>query len=432
MRQLRVLALAPSLVLAALLIVGCASAPSRPPAPISSGEPRAEPQPPLPGGERSEGEIEMGELGELEPGEGRRELTPPHMTGRDITRAAILLPFSHPNPSVRAEAQGLLAGIEMALFERAGDSFLILPKDTAGTTAGARKAFDEALEDGADLVLGPLFSDNVRTISSPAREGGLPVIAFSNDPAAAGGGAYLASFSVEEEVARVVDHAVSQGVDTFAFLGPRNTYGMRVERALRFEAVRQGAFVIAGQFYDPANDTPVDEAGRLAQTLEPVVAEKPGQVAVMIPESGVRLRGVAPLLPYSGLDFRKIRMLGTSQWNDPSLWREPTLNGAWFAVPPPADREQFETSFARIYGRNPSSLASLGYEAAAVAISLNGLDRLDAAGLTDTDGFIGVNGLFRFRIDGTIERGLAVMEIDTAEGAQLVSPAPSSFDPPVG
>ena len=429
MRQLRVLALAPSLVLGALLIAGCASAPARPPAPISTGEPRAEPQPPLPDGS---GEIEIGELGELEPGEQPSELTPPHMTGREITRAAVLLPFSHPNRNVRAEAQGILAGIEMALFEKAGDSFLILPKDTAGTTAGAETALNDAMEDGADLVLGPLFSDNVRTIAPQANAAGMQMIAFSNDPAAAGIGAFLASFSVEEEVGRVVEHAIGQGVDTFAFLGPRSAYGQRVERALRFEAVRNGAFVMAGQFYDPANEAPVDEAQLLANTLIPLVEQKPGQVAVLIPESGVRLRGVAPLLPYSGLDFRKIRMLGTSQWNDPTLWREPTLNGAWFAVPPPADSERFTASFARIYGRNPSTLSSLGYDAAAVAIGLNELEQLNMIGLTSRDGFLGVNGLFRFNPDGRIERGLAIMEIDTAEGAILISPAPTEFDPTVG
>ncbi|MEO0786784.1 MAG: hypothetical protein AAFY10_13895, partial [Pseudomonadota bacterium] len=153
MKPLRVLALAPSLLLALLLFAGCASGPSQPPLTPSSGDPRAEPQPQLPGGIDQAGtkpdkpkptrdELERAQM------EG---LTPPHMIGREITRAAVLLPFSHPNRRVREEAQGMLAGIEMALFELAGDSFLIIPKDTAGTAAGASAAAEEALGQGADV-----------------------------------------------------------------------------------------------------------------------------------------------------------------------------------------------------------------------------------------------------------------------------------------
>ena len=41
-------------------------------------------------------------------------------------------------------------------------------------------------------------------------------------------------------------------------------------------------------------------------------------------------------------------------------------------------------------------------------------------------GFNGVDGVFRFRADGTNERGLAVMEIDN-NAATVISPAPRSF-----
>lgn len=429
MKQLRVLALAPSFLLAALFLAACSTAPSRAPLPPSSGDPRVEPQPPLTDLEKPDREKPSREEVEEAQQDG---ITPPHMIGREITRAAVLLPFSHPNRQVRNEAQGMLAGIEMALFERGGNDFLIIPKDTAGTVAGAETSFKEAVDEGADVILGPLFAQNVRTVTPLARERNIPVIAFSNDPTAAGGGAFLAAFTVEEEVARVVAHAALQGVTTFAFLGPRNAYGLRVERALRFEAARQGGYVVASQFYDPYNDAPVDEAQILANILKPLTRDERSQVGVMIPESGVKLRSVAPLLPYYGVDFRRLRMMGTSQWNDPSLWREPTLTGAWFPVPSASETANFTNAYHRIYGRVPSELASLGYDAAGVTIGLSGEDQLDFSGITNTDGFIGANGLFRFRVDGTPERALAIMEIHPGTGAELVAPAATSFTPPVG
>ncbi|MEM1150555.1 MAG: penicillin-binding protein activator, partial [Pseudomonadota bacterium] len=332
MKPLRVLASAPSLLIAAFLLAGCASS-----VPGGDTVPRTSE---LPGSAKPEGLEQAGTKPDLpkptreQIAEAQAEgLTPPHMIGRDITRAAVLLPFSHPNRQVRDEAQGMLAGIEMALFELASDDFLIIPKDTAGTVAGAETAAKEAIVAGADVVLGPLFSQNVRSVAPISFTQNAPVIAFSNDPTAAGGGAYLASFTVEEEVARVVEYATFQGIEAFAYLGPDSAYGRRVESALRQHSAANGAYVLATQFYDPSNAAPVDEAQAIANILGPMVEDNPGKVGVMIPESGVKLRSVAPLLPYYGVDFRNLRMLGTSQWDDPSIWREPTLNGAWFAVP---------------------------------------------------------------------------------------------------
>ncbi|MEL6569355.1 MAG: penicillin-binding protein activator [Pseudomonadota bacterium] len=433
MKPLRVLALAPSLLLAAIVMAGCASGPSNPPLSPSSGDPRVEPKPQLPGG------IDQAGTKPDKPKPTKDEiaraqvdgLTPPHMIGREITRAAVLLPFSHPNRRVRDEAQGMLAGIEMALFELADESFLVIPKDTAGTVTGTEAAATTSIEEGADVILGPLFADNVRSVTPLARGENAPVIAFSNDPTAASGGAYLASFTVEEEVARVVEYAAFQGVEAFAYLGPDSAFGRRVEQALRQYSAANGAYVLASQFYDPTNAAPVDEAEAIANILAPMVEDNPGRVGVMIPESGVKLRSVAPLLPYYGVDFRNIRMLGTSQWDDPSIWREPTLNGAWFAVPDDDRVADFEARYRRVYGVAPTNLSSLGYDAAAVAIDLKRRNRLDYGGITNAQGFLGANGLFRFRADGTPQRSLAIMEIDTREGAEIVSPAGTTFTPAI-
>ena len=435
MKPLRVLASAPSLILAALLVTACASTPPRPPAPISTGEPRVEPMPERtdPGAGAHDG-ISTGDLGDLsnEMDSAPKGLIPPHMVGREITRAAVLLPFSHPSRNVRSEAQGMLAGIEMALFEKAGDGFVILPKDTAGSTSRASQMTQEALDEGADVILGPLFSQNVQTVAPMAQAQDVPVIAFSNDPDAAGGGAWLASITVDEEIARVVEYAARQGVDTYAFLGPRSGYGQRVERALRLEAVRNGGSVLVSRFYDPANDAPVDEAKAVAELLKDEVEARPNRVALVIPEDGMKLRAVAPLIPYYGVDFRKLRMLGTRRWNDPDLWREPTLAGGWFAAPAQEDLDRFAEKYRRVYGRAPSDLSSLGYDAAAAAILLSGEDRLDRDGLNHPDGFMGLNGLFRFRPGGTAERSLAIMEIDREAGAVMIEQGRESFDPSLG
>ncbi|MEM7765921.1 MAG: penicillin-binding protein activator [Pseudomonadota bacterium] len=428
-RPLRGMASAPTLLLAALLMTACAGGPARPTVPISTGDPRVDPVPEaedaLPPGDETPVVI----VTDDEPAVSG-DLTPPHMQGRDITRAAVLLPFSHPNRRVQSEAQGLLAAIELALFEQGDDSFLLIPKDTAGTQTGTTEAALEAVSEGANVFLGPLFSANVQAIRSIAEQADAPVIAFSNDPGAAGEGAYLSSLTVEEEVARVVRYARQFGVESFAFLGPRNAYGYRVEAALREQALETGAGLSVSQFYDPASEAPTTEAQIVAEVLKQEIEFRPDRVALMIPENGTRLRAVAPLIPYFGVDFRRIRMMGTSRWaSDPSALREPTLSGAWFAAPPPEALATFESSYERVYGRQPPELAALGYDAASIAMVLERSRRgIDEAGIEDPDGFRGVTGLFRFREDGTTKRSLAVYEIDLSEGAVLVERGPGSFE----
>lgn len=435
----RIARLGPSLLLFALAsLAGCATTgTTRPPVGIATGETRAPVTPAEPtqpsanrnSDDTSDGQNALSDLLASLGGKSDGGLTPAFMKDREIIRLGILLPFTHPDARVRREADGLLAGAELALFEKGGDAVLLVPKDTRGSRPGAEEAVDAALKDKVDVILGPLFSDNVRTVADKARGKDVPVIAFSNDRRAAGGGAYLIPISAEVEVARMVEYAAEKGADTFAFLGPSSDYGRRAEQALRVEVSRRGGSLLTSEFYDPANEAPVDEAKRFADSVRGTVRTRPGKVAVLIPERGLRLLAVAPLLPYYDVDVRRMTLMGTGVWNDPSIWREPALIGGIFPAPDPANLDTFRSAYTRIYRNAPGDLSGLGYEAAAMAIALASQDRLNRSGVESPSGFIGVNGPFRFRIDGTAERGLAVMQIGS-EGVTVAQSAPVQFDTP--
>lgn len=407
-----------------LFAAGCASTPRQPPLSPSTGEERVEVDPD--GGGVDPGDVE--EIFEEEPDAenelaGDGGLTPPHMVEREIKRAAVLLPFSHSSSRVRSEAEGMLAAIELALFEQAGDDFLIIPKDTAGRADVAEAKAEEAIEEGADIIIGPLFGANVQPVNRIARQESVPVISFSNDRDAAGGGAYLISITPESEVTAVVEYAARVGVRSYAFLGPDSSYGRRIESALRGAAAVNGGSVIVSQKYGSKGEGQEEAASIVANTIK---NQPRGTVAIMIPEQGTRLRSVAPLLPYNGVDVRRLKLLGTGVWNDPSVWREPTLFGGLFAAPEPEAGTNFTESFQRNYGSAPKGLASLGYDAAALAIQLAGEENLTRRGVTNRDGFIGTNGLFRLRSDGLPDRGLAILEI-TPEGVAVAQPGKRDF-----
>lgn len=417
---------APSLVLASLLLAtACASAPARPPVSIGTGQPRVDPVTGVPLRASPGDVITEGELEPFARDDGG--LTPEFMRGKDVKRAAVLLPFTHPSANVRAEAESMLAGIELALFELAGTDFLMMPMDTAGRASTAEARADEAIKEGADIILGPLFSANVNGVKQAGNRKSVPVVAFSNDPNAAGGGAYLASIMPEEEVVRVMGYAASRGTRTFVYLGPDSTYGRQVEAAMRAEAARNGWRMASSAFYPPDSGAG-DQARQIASVVKAEYSVSDQRVGVMIPERGTRLLSVAPLLPYNGVDLKRVRLLGTSFWDDSSIWREPTLEGGLFATPDPDNMATFRETYRRIYGRAPTDLAAAAYDAAAMAVNLSATGAIQHSGVTDPNGFMGVNGLFRYRLDGTAQRGLAVKQIG-GSGASVVEKGITQFPP---
>ncbi len=387
-------------------------------------------------------------------------LRPPHMEEREPVRIALLLPLGAQQSSVRAAANALFNAAQMALFEFGNPNVLLIPKDTRGTATGAAGAAREAVQEGAELILGPLFSGSTAAVRSIAAARNIPVIAFSTDTQVAGNGVYLLSFLPDQEVERVVDYATLQGLNSFAGMVPQNEYGRRMAAAFTRAVSTRAGSLHGIETYPPRAEEMFDPARRLAlfdQRKRALKAEKarlkeagdPASLAalkrldgfdtfggvpyqaVFVPVGGTELRSVAPLLPYFDVDPRKVRFLGTGQWDDASIGREPSLVGGWYAAPPREAHDAFQRRYARTFGGQPPRIASLGYDATSLASALSARppgQRFGDEVLQTADGFAGVDGIFRFLPNGRNERGLAVLEV-RRNGAVVIDPAPTSFVP---
>lgn len=374
-------------------------------------------------------------------------LHPVHMEGRTPIRVALLLPLSHTSPQARAIAQSMRNAAEMAIFRSGRTDLLLMTKDTRGTVPGAQEAAQEAITEGAEIILGPLFAANVEAITSLAQSRHVPVVAFSSDSQVADENVYVLGFTPEQEVQRVASYAMSQGHFDFAAMVPYGDYGSRVDYTFQNTISQYGGLVVQTVHYDQGADDFRDQARALAHTYgvtrmarvdeetgqalgaEMLVPEDPGFTAVLLPEGGTTLRVLAPALPYNDIDNRNVRFLGTGLWDDERLWREPALNHGWFAAPDPELRARFGAAYQSVYGQAPHRLASLAYDAVTLAAFLADApagQRYTEPRLTNPSGFAGVDGIFRFNADGSTERGLAVLEVDSGE-VNVVSEAPTRF-----
>jgi hypothetical protein len=345
--------------------------------------------------------------------------------GAGSVRVALLLPLSGPGQSA-ALAQAMRNAAELAYGEARPD-LTILVKDDQGTAEGAREAAQQALGEGAELIIGPLFAPAVRAAGGVARQAGKPVVAFSTDAGVATRGVYLLSFLPQPEVDRIVDYASGRGRRSFAALIPDTTYGSVVEAQFREAAARRGARVVAvGRYASGQPQAAVDRVASL------VSGAAPQADALFVPDAADGLGAVGQALQAAGFDPQRVKPFGTGVWNDPRAYRIAALQGGWFAAPDGGGFAAFSDRYRARYNADPPRLATLPYDAVTLAAALartQGSQRFSEPALTSASGFNGADGVFRFKPDGGNERGLAVFEVRDGAAA-LVSPAPKTLQGP--
>ncbi|HRK19033.1 MAG TPA: penicillin-binding protein activator, partial [Hyphomicrobiaceae bacterium] len=348
-------------------------------------------------------------------------------------KVGLLLPLSGAGQTAII-AQSLQRAAELAISDmQAGQVIELVVRDDGGTPEGALKATTEMVDAGAEIILGPLFSRSVATASSVTRSRQVPMIAFSNDRTVAGTGVHLLSFFAGPEVQRVTDYAVSKGKRRFAAFIPDDTYGKTVEQRFRESVARNSGTIVAAKTY-PADGSgrtvPILEALK-ALKLEMAAAEQHGDPidALLLPGGEEMVPIVGPMLAQVGIDTSRIKILGTGALDSPTVGREPAFVGAWFASPEPKGFQSFAERFSRVHGLSPPRIATLAYDATAVAVALAGNPagaRYIPSALTRMAGYNGVDGLFRLTAEGPAERALAILEV-RATGAEVVEPAAGGF-----
>lgn len=330
-------------------------------------------------------------------------------------KIALLLPLSGISQTAIV-AKSMKQAAELALFENDNPNIQLIVKNDGGSPDGARKAAEEAITEGAEIILGPLFAKSVTAAADVGRRAvpPVPVLAFSNDRSVAGNGAYLISFLPEPEVQRIVDYAVRQGKRRMAALIPDNTYGHRVEAAFQSAVSRHGAVVFASERYPVQTNGMLEPVQKLLETIKPTDDMGAPVDALFLPGGPEVLPAVGPLIKYAGIDTKQMQLLGTGAWDFPNLGRDKIFVGGWYASPEPGGFKAFSERFARTFGQAPPRVATLSYDAMNIAIELSKAQpgqRFTPDRLTRPTGFRGTEGPLRLRSDGTTERTLAVLEV---------------------
>jgi len=342
-------------------------------------------------------------------------------TASGKARIALLLPLTG---RAAAIGQAMQQAAEMSLFDSGGRDIALASYDTGDTPDGAVQAYNKARTDGVALVLGPLFGPSAQALAPLVQQNGINVIAFSNDEQAARPGVWVMGIAAAPQVRRVADYAMSTGIRRFAVFAPQTSYGEQMARTLETYLAVHNATAVAVELYPSEAQDLSAPAQRLASAVR-----GDGKLAILVPVGPPRVSAVLAALNTAGVDASAVQYIGTGVWDVPGIGSVPGLRGGWYAAPDPARRADFERKFTATYGRPPQRLATLAYDAVALAAQLArrkpGGD-FSVEAITNPNGWAGVDGAFRLLPDGRSERALAVIEVQGDRGT-VVSPAPGTF-----
>ncbi len=348
----------------------------------------------------------------------------------EVVKVALLLPLTGRDAKV---GKALQDAAVLALFDKYAamppESIRVrvelIPKDTKADPARAALATQEAIKEGAKLIIGPLFSQSVSAAAPIARAANVNMVSFSNNRAVAGDNVFLLGFQPDEQVGRVTRYMAATGIETVAVLSPSTPYGQTITESLKSYARELNIKLEPIVYYNGmAGPTPEEVATIANSTANGRFAFD----ALFAPEGSDLLKTMLPLLEARGINRATTQLVGTGLWDEPAVRRSNDLTGAWYASAPNAGYKSFVDRFISTYDYDPPRIASLGYDAVALATTLasmpNGFDKRTIA---DPSGYAGpANGVFRFHRDGTAERGLAVLEV-VGPDVKEIDAAPRSF-----
>lgn len=353
------------------------------------------------------------------------------------TKTAVLLPLSGDTAAVGEHFRNAAL---MAQLERSvNDSTEVLFYDTKGTPAGAINAYMQAQQDRPDIILGPVFSPEVKAVAE--QNPSIPVISFTSDTSVLNGNTYSLALLIPQQIERIVDFACQQGQRRFAVLGPSDKTGDMIMRAFS-TAVQTcpGMQITQTSLYNPATTNLTSAITKIAPPLvdgrksnltdkEKELLKNPSASrlsfdALFVFEQGVKLQQVVSLLNYYDITPSLVPFYGLATLRQSN---NKDLTGAYFPDLPQDKLELYRRSYQTAFGKDPILLSALSYDAVSLISFLSQNNALSTAALTAPDGYQGINGRFRLNTNGTNNRLLEMFQIQGKNMFMKVADAPSSF-----
>ena len=350
--------------------------------------------------------------------------TGPSAPRSDSVAVALLVPSGSGQASDQLLARSIENAARLAITDLGEVKIDLRVYPTAGQAAQASAAAAQAVAEGAQVILGPVFAEEANAAGVAVAAAGVNVLSFSNNPAIAGGNVFVLGPTFDNTARRLATYAVRSGKSKVMIIHDRNAQGEAGRAAIQNGVAAAGGSVVATGGYEFSQNGIVQAIPALAAQ-----AKSSGAQAVFLTaDTAGALPLVSQLLSENGVNPTVTQYIGLTRWDIPAATLSlPGVQGGIFAMPDPSLFAQYQSRYMAAFGEQPHPVSAIAYDGIAAIGALAKQGRgMDRAALTQGAGYVGVNGIFRLLPDGTNERGLAIARIQNA-AITVVEPAPRSF-----
>ena len=385
-----------------------------------------------------------------------------NLLGAPVHRMAVMLPLTG---DAAATGKSIRTSIETAVLQNAPRNLSVTFYDTATNISDT---INEVLLDNPEVIIGPIFAEEVRTLRDNKPEI-LPVLSFTSDATAVANGEMTMALMPTSSVESIIKEMSIDGIKGFVILAPDTESG-KLMAGTALSAAEIYNVPISGIFYYKENNsesikntsmeasmnsartaahtrarevlsdiltterlTALEKSSLTLQLERLSKTETLGTLpynAVLFLGNGDDTESLASFLRYYGVTSREARFYGTALWEGSDILTDFNMTGAKYAVLPDTAPE-FSNLYERVSGTIPGRLAGFGYDAANMAMGMIYSNKSDAAYLLDPSGYAGVEGLYRLKPTGENERALQIVQISNNGSTQVVRYAPMNFLRPI-
>lgn len=342
-------------------------------------------------------------------------------------QVALLVPSGSGQSQDELFGANLENAARLAMSDLSGVNIDLRVYKTGGSPAQAAALAKQAVDEGAQVILGPFYSEEANAAGVAVANSGVNVLAFSNNAAIAGGNVFVLGQTFESTAKRLAGYAVRNGKSKVLIVHDRNVAGEVGKSAIERGVASAGGSVVGVTSYEFSQNGIVQAASGIVST-----AKSSGATALFLTaDTAGALPLLSQLLVDNGIDRGTTQFIGLTRWDiPPATLALPGVQGGWFAMPDPGLQAQFRARYQGAYESQPVPVAGLAYDGiaaiGALANRAKGGAPLSKGDLTQSAGFAGVSGIFRLLPNGTNERGLAVATI-RANQVVVIDAAPRSF-----
>ena len=326
----------------------------------------------------------------------------------------------------------------LALEDNPNAPVRILFFDTQSTPEGTTKAYEEALAQNPNIILGPIFADEFKALPSPSLMN-QAVLGYTSDNTLLS--SERASFTVliPEQIREIVQQNCLSGKREIAVIGPEGKTGEIVMNALD-EYIKQCPGMILKSFalYDPKKQDMSEDILKILPTFinpkkknltdrekELLATPMEGRLkfdSLLVFEEGTKLTQVMSILAFYDVTPKVLPIYTLSSAKN---LKDNSLNGVLMADLP--SNNYFNQRYKSAFGTTPIRLASLAYDSVGWIAKESTTSPVSLKDLRNMDSYQGVDGLVRLKADGTNQRGLRLVR-KTSHGVVEVTPAPSNLE----